>query len=240
MPLSVLMFQSPPRSSAFSRQLKRNPALHERLGNRQPRAPAPIMQKSLSCVRHTHASSNENLGRNSRALPQTAAFAGNVVNARRRPISIGATPMPTASLSPISCHRALNPAHFTLPTRSISESDSAGTKAQARPNATNLNRRNHMARTKIALIGAGMIGGTLAHLSAEGTGRRGPHVRHRRRHRQGQGARHRPGRRRRRLRRQLWAGTNCYADIAGADVCIVTAGVPRKPGMSRDDSWPST
>ncbi len=30
-------------------------------------------------------------------------------------------------------------------------------------------------------------------------------------------------------------GTNSYADIAGADVIIVTAGVPRKPGMSRDD-----
>jgi len=30
-------------------------------------------------------------------------------------------------------------------------------------------------------------------------------------------------------------GTNAYADIEGADVCIVTAGVPRKPGMSRDD-----
>jgi malate dehydrogenase len=30
-------------------------------------------------------------------------------------------------------------------------------------------------------------------------------------------------------------GTNDYADIAGADVCIVTAGIPRKPGMSRDD-----
>ncbi len=30
-------------------------------------------------------------------------------------------------------------------------------------------------------------------------------------------------------------GTSDYADIAGADVCIVTAGVPRKPGMSRDD-----
>src|SRR4029079_19696566 len=30
-------------------------------------------------------------------------------------------------------------------------------------------------------------------------------------------------------------GTNNYADIAGADVVIVTAGVPRKPGMSRDD-----
>ena len=30
-------------------------------------------------------------------------------------------------------------------------------------------------------------------------------------------------------------GTDSYADIAGADVCIVTAGFPRKPGMSRDD-----
>lgn len=30
-------------------------------------------------------------------------------------------------------------------------------------------------------------------------------------------------------------GTNAYADVEGADVCIVTAGVPRKPGMSRDD-----
>ena len=91
-----------------------------------------------------------------------------------------------------------------------------------------------MARTKIALIGGGMIGGTLAHLIAlkelgdvvifdimegipqgkaldlaqscavEGSD---SHMR----------------------------GTNAYADIEGADVCIVTAGVPRKPGMSRDD-----
>lgn len=30
-------------------------------------------------------------------------------------------------------------------------------------------------------------------------------------------------------------GTNDYADIAGADVCIVTAGLPRKPGMTRLD-----
>ncbi len=30
-------------------------------------------------------------------------------------------------------------------------------------------------------------------------------------------------------------GTNKYEDIAGADVVIVTAGLPRKPGMSRDD-----
>ncbi len=30
-------------------------------------------------------------------------------------------------------------------------------------------------------------------------------------------------------------GTNSYKDISGADICIVTAGLPRKPGMSRDD-----
>ncbi|MDT8422845.1 MAG: malate dehydrogenase [Desulfuromonadales bacterium] len=30
-------------------------------------------------------------------------------------------------------------------------------------------------------------------------------------------------------------GTNTYKDIAGSDVVIVTAGLPRKPGMSRDD-----
>jgi malate dehydrogenase len=30
-------------------------------------------------------------------------------------------------------------------------------------------------------------------------------------------------------------GTNKYDDIEGADVCIVTAGIARKPGMSRDD-----
>ncbi len=32
-----------------------------------------------------------------------------------------------------------------------------------------------------------------------------------------------------------YKGTNDYADIKGADVVIVTAGIPRKPGMSRDD-----
>jgi malate dehydrogenase len=91
-----------------------------------------------------------------------------------------------------------------------------------------------MARPKIALIGAGQIGGTLAHLAAlkelgdivlfdiaEGTpqgkaldiAQSGPS--------EGFDA--------------ALAGANSYADIAGADVCIVTAGVPRKPGMSRDD-----
>lgn len=91
-----------------------------------------------------------------------------------------------------------------------------------------------MARPKIALIGSGMIGGTLAHLIglkelgdvilfdiAEGLPQGkaldiaqsapvdGFDVR--------------------------LAGVNDYAGIAGADVAIVTAGVPRKPGMSRDD-----
>jgi len=91
-----------------------------------------------------------------------------------------------------------------------------------------------MARKKIALIGAGMIGGTLAHLAAmrelgdivlfdvvEGVpegkaldiAEAGPiddfDVK--------------------------LKGTTDYADIEGADLCIVTAGVARKPGMSRDD-----
>jgi malate dehydrogenase len=30
-------------------------------------------------------------------------------------------------------------------------------------------------------------------------------------------------------------GTNSYEDTAGSDICIITAGLPRKPGMSRDD-----
>ena len=91
-----------------------------------------------------------------------------------------------------------------------------------------------MARKKIALVGAGMIGGTLAHLAAmkelgdvvlfdiaEGMpqgkaldlSQAGPV--------EGFDA--------------AVTGTTDYADIAGADVVIVTAGVPRKPGMSRDD-----
>ncbi|EGF92219.1 malate dehydrogenase, NAD-dependent [Asticcacaulis biprosthecium C19] len=91
-----------------------------------------------------------------------------------------------------------------------------------------------MARAKIALIGAGMIGGTLAHIAAreelgdvvlfdimegtpqgkaldiaEATAVFGSDV--------------------------SLKGANDYSAIADADVCIVTAGVPRKPGMSRDD-----
>ncbi|MCY4462386.1 MAG: malate dehydrogenase [Albidovulum sp.] len=91
-----------------------------------------------------------------------------------------------------------------------------------------------MARPRIALIGAGQIGGTLAHLATirelgdvvlfdivEGVPKGkaldlaecGPV--------QGFDAE--------------ITGASDYSAIAGADVCIVTAGVPRKPGMSRDD-----
>jgi malate dehydrogenase len=91
-----------------------------------------------------------------------------------------------------------------------------------------------MARNKIALVGSGNIGGTLAHLIglkdlgdvvmfdiaegipqgkaldiAEATPVEGID--------------------------SAYAGANDYSAIKGADVVIVTAGVPRKPGMSRDD-----
>jgi malate dehydrogenase len=91
-----------------------------------------------------------------------------------------------------------------------------------------------MARTKIALIGAGMIGGTLAHLAAiremgdivlvdvaEGIPQGKALDLAQAAPVEGFDA--------------LLTGTQDYADIAGADVCIVTAGVARKPGMSRDD-----
>ncbi len=91
-----------------------------------------------------------------------------------------------------------------------------------------------MARRKIALIGAGQIGGTLAHLIglkelgdvvlfdiADGVP-------------QGKGLD---------IAESApvdgfdadFKGASDYAAIKGADVIIVTAGVPRKPGMSRDD-----
>jgi malate dehydrogenase len=91
-----------------------------------------------------------------------------------------------------------------------------------------------MKRNKIALIGAGQIGGTLAHLIglkqlgdvvmfdiAEGV----------------------PQGKALDLAQSSpvdgfdakFMGVNSYEGIEGADVCIVTAGVPRKPGMSRDD-----
>src|SRR5574337_1172588 len=91
-----------------------------------------------------------------------------------------------------------------------------------------------MARDKIALIGSGQIGGTLAHLIglkqlgdvvmfdvAEGVP-------------QGKAldiAESSPVN----DFDAKFSGTNTYEAIESADVCIVTAGVPRKPGMSRDD-----
>ncbi|MEM8657435.1 MAG: malate dehydrogenase [Pseudomonadota bacterium] len=91
-----------------------------------------------------------------------------------------------------------------------------------------------MARAKIALIGAGQIGGTLAHLAAmkelgdvvlfdiaDGTP-------------QGKALDIAESAPVDKFDAKM-KGTTDYADIAGADVCIVTAGVARKPGMSRDD-----
>ncbi len=89
-------------------------------------------------------------------------------------------------------------------------------------------------RNKIALIGAGMIGGTLAHLAA--SREMGDVVLF-------DIAEGMPAGKALDLSQAApvdgfdakLKGTNDYADIAGADVIIVTAGVPRKPGMSRDD-----
>ena len=91
-----------------------------------------------------------------------------------------------------------------------------------------------MARKKIALIGAGNIGGTLAHLAAlkglgdvvlfdvvEGVPQGKALDLSQCSPVEGFDA--------------TITGTNDYKDIAGADVMIVTAGVARKPGMSRDD-----
>ena len=92
-------------------------------------------------------------------------------------------------------------------------------------------------RNKIALIGAGNIGGELAALCAHAGARRRRAVRHpgEGRLRQGQGARSRAERRRPRLRRRhhrhLATGPTAPAPTSS----IITAGVPRKPGMSRDD-----
>ena len=91
-----------------------------------------------------------------------------------------------------------------------------------------------MARNKIALIGAGQIGGTLGAAGRAQGARRHRAVRRRRGRAARQGARHRPGLDDRGLRRGRQR-RNDYADIEGADVVIVTAGIPRKPGMSRDD-----
>lgn len=91
-----------------------------------------------------------------------------------------------------------------------------------------------MARNKIALIGSGMIGGTLAHMIglkelgdvvlfdiSEGTP-------------QGKGLDIAQSASVDGFDAKM-VGANSYEAIKGADVCIVTAGVPRKPGMSRDD-----
>ena len=93
-----------------------------------------------------------------------------------------------------------------------------------------------MARAKIALIGSGQIGGTLALLAGlkelgdivmtdiiEGVAKGKALDLAQAAAVEGYDA------------RLSGAGTDNYAAIAGADVCIVTAGVPRKPGMSRDD-----
>jgi hypothetical protein len=91
-----------------------------------------------------------------------------------------------------------------------------------------------MARNKIALIGAGQIGGTLAHLI--GLKELGDVVMFDVMEGIPQGkaldiAQSSPVN----DFDAKFAGTNSYDAIEGADVCIVTAGVPRKPGMSRDD-----
>jgi malate dehydrogenase len=93
-----------------------------------------------------------------------------------------------------------------------------------------------MARTKIALIGAGQIGGTLALLAGlkelgdivlcdmmDGTAKGKALDLAQAAAIEGYNA------------NLAGAGVASYEAIKGADVCIVTAGVPRKPGMSRDD-----
>jgi len=89
-------------------------------------------------------------------------------------------------------------------------------------------------RPKIALIGAGMIGGTLAHLA--GLKELGDIVLFDVVEGMPQGkaldlAESSPVE----MFDANLKGTNEYKDIEGADVVIVTAGIPRKPGMSRDD-----
>ncbi|OKH88619.1 malate dehydrogenase [Thalassospira sp. TSL5-1] len=91
-----------------------------------------------------------------------------------------------------------------------------------------------MARNKIALVGAGNIGGTLAHLA--GLKELGDVVLFDIVDGMPQGksldiAESSPVD----MFDADLKGSSDYADIAGADVVIVTAGVARKPGMSRDD-----
>ncbi|MEE9454492.1 MAG: malate dehydrogenase [Paracoccaceae bacterium] len=91
-----------------------------------------------------------------------------------------------------------------------------------------------MARAKIALIGAGQIGGTLAHIAA--TKELGDVIMF-------DIAEGIPQGKALDIAESApvsgfdvdMSGANDYSAIAGVDVCIVTAGVARKPGMSRDD-----
>ena len=92
-----------------------------------------------------------------------------------------------------------------------------------------------MARSKIALIGAGNIGGKLGPARRPEGARRRRAVRHRRGHAAGQGARPRAERRRSTASTPGSPAPRLRRRSPGADVVIITAGVPRKPGMSRDD-----
>ncbi len=93
-----------------------------------------------------------------------------------------------------------------------------------------------MARKKIALIGAGQIGGNLALLAAEKE--LGDVVLFDIPAAEGMAkgkaldiAQLLPAA----GRDARLTGTTSYDDVAGAEVCIITAGIPRKPGMSRED-----
>jgi predicted dinucleotide-binding enzyme len=88
-------------------------------------------------------------------------------------------------------------------------------------------------RKKVSIVGAGNVGATAAHWIGQGTGRCGADRRGRRRA-AGQGARPAPGHAHRKSDVRV-TGTNDYADTANSDIVIITAGIPRKPGMSRDD-----
>jgi len=91
-----------------------------------------------------------------------------------------------------------------------------------------------MARPKIALIGAGQIGGTLALLAAQKE--LGDIVLYDIVEGVPQGKALDLTEARPILQTDVSiVGTNDYREVAGADVAIVTAGLPRKPGMSRDD-----
>ena len=92
-----------------------------------------------------------------------------------------------------------------------------------------------MARNKIALIGAGNIGGTLALLAGlRELGDIVPFFDIKEGAPQGKALDIAQAAPVEGFDAAL-KGTQSYADIAGADVVIVTAGVPRRPGMSRDD-----